>query len=93
MPVIRRDVLVLATTICVSVPLFAQQSTESRVEGPVGARVDSALRTLEAQGMSGVFLVRKNGATVLEKGYGLAIRNLRLPPSRSCNSPSTASSR
>jgi hypothetical protein len=38
------------------------------------ARLDSALRALEAKGFSGVVRVDRDGATLLEKGYGLANR-------------------
>jgi len=41
---------------------------------PTGARLDSALRALEAKGFSGVIRVDRDGATILEKGYGLANR-------------------
>jgi CubicO group peptidase (beta-lactamase class C family) len=38
------------------------------------ARLDSALRALEAKGFSGVIRIDKDGATILKKGYGLANR-------------------
>jgi CubicO group peptidase (beta-lactamase class C family) len=41
---------------------------------PTGARLDSALRALEAKGFSGVVRVDRDGAAILEKGYGLANR-------------------
>ena len=44
-----------------------------------GARLDSALRALEAKGFSGVIRIDKDGATILEKGYGLANREERRP--------------
>ena len=46
---------------------------------PTAVRLDSALRALEAKGFSGVIRVDKDGATVLEKGYGLANREERRP--------------
>src|SRR3982750_1894392 len=39
-----------------------------------GAKLDSALRELEAKGFSGLVRVERDGATILEKGYGLANR-------------------
>lgn len=68
-----------AAALCCAVPLAAQRNASTIVNGPLGARVDSALRSLEMQGMSGAFLVRKDGAVVVQKGYGLANRSLRTP--------------
>ena len=45
------------------------QTTDS-----TGARLDSTLHALEAKGFSGVVRVDRDGATILEKGYGLANR-------------------
>jgi CubicO group peptidase (beta-lactamase class C family) len=46
---------------------------------PTGARLDSALRVLEKKGFSGVIRVDREGATILERGYGLANRAERRP--------------
>lgn len=46
---------------------------------PVGARLDSALHALEAKGFSGVIRIEKDGATILKKGYGFAIREEQRP--------------
>jgi CubicO group peptidase (beta-lactamase class C family) len=46
---------------------------------PTGAKLDSALRALETKGFSGVVRVDRDGATILEKGYGLANRVERRP--------------
>ena len=75
----RSAAFAFAALLCGAVSLKAQSGSQAVVEGPLGIRVDSALRALESQGMSGTFLVRKNGATLLQKGYGLAIRNPRTP--------------
>src|SRR5215208_1906493 len=44
---------------------------------PIAARLDSALRSLEAKGFSGLIRIEKDGATILRKGYGLANREER----------------
>jgi CubicO group peptidase (beta-lactamase class C family) len=54
-------------------PLFATTALGQTTD-PTGARLDSALRALEAKGFSGVIRVDRDGATILEKGYGLANR-------------------
>lgn len=48
-----------------------------------GARADSLLRALEAQGFSGVALIARNGEVILQKGYGMANRaaGTRMSPS------------
>lgn len=45
----------------------------------LGTRLDSALHAAEARGFSGVVRVDRDGATLLEKGYGLANRAARRP--------------
>ncbi len=45
----------------------------------IGARADSILRAAEANGFSGVVRVVKDGATILQKGYGLANREDQTP--------------
>lgn len=48
-----------------------------------GARADSVLRGLEAQGFSGVALIARNGEIILRNGYGMADRaaGARMSPS------------
>jgi CubicO group peptidase (beta-lactamase class C family) len=48
-----------------------------------GARADSVLRALEADGFSGVALVARNGEVILRKGYGMADRAAGVPMSPS----------
>lgn len=70
-----------AIAVCAwGVPLLSAQPASSAtiVSGPTGARVDSALKTLEAQGMSGAFLVAKGGDVILQKGYGSANRQAQI---------------
>jgi CubicO group peptidase (beta-lactamase class C family) len=45
----------------------------------LAARIDSALRSLQARGFSGVVRVDRNGTTLIEKGYGLANRAANMP--------------
>jgi CubicO group peptidase (beta-lactamase class C family) len=45
----------------------------------LGARLDSAMRAAEARGFSGAVRVERNGALLLEKGYGLANRDQKIP--------------
>ena len=63
-------------------PLFlalGAAAASSQTIAATGARLDSALRVLEAKGFSGVIRVDKDGATILKKGYGLANRAERRP--------------
>lgn len=43
------------------------------------SRLDSAMRAAEAKGFSGVVRISKGGQTVLDKGYGLADRENKIP--------------
>ncbi len=45
----------------------------------LSARVDSVMREAEARGFSGVVRIEKDGALVIEKGYGMANRAQRIP--------------
>ena len=45
----------------------------------VSERLDSAMRVAERSGFSGVVRVERGGVTLLDKGYGLANRALRVP--------------
>ena len=72
---------ITAIAICASgVPRLSAQpaSTATIVRGPTAARVDSALKLLETQGMSGAFLVAKAGDVILQKGYGFANQKARI---------------
>jgi CubicO group peptidase (beta-lactamase class C family) len=43
------------------------------------ARLDSTMRAAERNGFSGVVRIEKDGAVLLEQGYGLANRDARIP--------------
>ena len=45
----------------------------------LGARIDSALASLQARGFSGSVRIERRGSLLLERGYGLANREERLP--------------
>jgi len=45
----------------------------------VSARLDSVMKAAEAKGFSGVVRIAKDGKVILEKGYGLADRENRIP--------------
>ena len=49
-----------------------------RKDGP-GAKVDRYLARLQKIGFSGAVLVARNGEVILEKGYGFADRERRIP--------------
>jgi CubicO group peptidase (beta-lactamase class C family) len=49
------------------------------VSGTQAVAADSVLRALEKEGFSGVVLVVNKGAVVLRKGYGLAVRERKVP--------------
>jgi CubicO group peptidase (beta-lactamase class C family) len=49
------------------------------VRGEIAARVDAYLMRLVPYGFSGAVLVAKDGQVILEKGYGLADREQRVP--------------
>jgi len=51
------------------------------IRGAEGALADSALKSLEGQGFSGVVLLARNGEVVLSKGYGSANRGSHTPMS------------
>jgi CubicO group peptidase (beta-lactamase class C family) len=72
--------LAFATMLVASIPASAALCQTS---DPTGARLDSALRTLETKGFSGVVRVDRDGTTIFEKGYGLANRTERRPFDRS----------
>src|SRR5947209_20167797 len=76
--------------LCMAMPPFVSvdgpgpRPAAAVVEGPLGAALDEYLTRGSRFGFSGAALVVKNGAVVLEKGYGLADRTQRTP-----NSPAT----
>ena len=49
------------------------------VATPLGLQLDSALRSAEQRGFSGVVRVERDGRLLLRKGYGLANRGRRIP--------------
>src|SRR5206468_1735379 len=49
------------------------------VTGPEAARADSAALAAAARGFSGVVLLRTSSGARLEKGYGLANREAKIP--------------
>src|SRR4051812_24376575 len=61
-----------------AVPVLATTAF-CQTSDPTGAKLDSALRAIETKGFSGVIRVDRDGATILEKGYGLANRAERRP--------------
>ncbi len=64
--------LVVAAAAALVVPAPAKSQDLS-------ARVDSVMREAESRGFSGVVRIQKDGALVLEKGYGMANRAQRIP--------------
>jgi CubicO group peptidase (beta-lactamase class C family) len=59
----------------------AQDLAADRVDGPVGARIDSLLARYAAFGFEGAVLVARDGRVVLVKGYGLADHGRQIPNS------------
>jgi CubicO group peptidase (beta-lactamase class C family) len=77
---IRAALLVLAAPMAA----WAQPAVDGVVVRTAeGARADSVLTALEAQGFSGVALVARDGEVILQKGYGIANRvaGTRMSPS------------
>jgi CubicO group peptidase (beta-lactamase class C family) len=58
---------------------FLAGAIEETVTGELGAQLDEYLTRIEANGMSGVFLIAKDGEVALAKGYGLADREKNIP--------------
>ena len=69
-----RSVALLIPALLAANPIGAQD---------IGARLDSVMRAAEANGFSGVVRIAKNGNVLLEKGYGLANREKRIPFTKS----------
>jgi CubicO group peptidase (beta-lactamase class C family) len=59
--------------------LAAPPVDQDVVEGPLGQRLDEAMRKRAERGFSGVLLVAVKGKVVIAKGYGLADRDGRIP--------------
>jgi CubicO group peptidase (beta-lactamase class C family) len=68
-----------ATTVTCLAAFAAFAQAPPVVRGDVAARVDQYLTRLVPYGFSGAVLIAKDGQVVLEKGYGLADRESRLP--------------
>lgn len=64
--------------ICTAAALFSAALGAQQPAG-LGARIDSALATLQVQGFSGSVRIEQHGSLLLEHGYGLANREERLP--------------
>lgn len=64
--------------------MFAALSTTAAQQpNRLAVQLDSAMRDLAAQGFSGVVRIERQGATLLERGYGLANRAQKAPFSAS----------
>jgi CubicO group peptidase (beta-lactamase class C family) len=66
----RLQFMAAAALFALAPGLFAQDVT---------AQLDSALRAAEQKGFSGVVRIERNGAVLLEKGYGFAHRETKAP--------------
>jgi CubicO group peptidase (beta-lactamase class C family) len=66
----RRPLLLIASLVALAAPPARAQD--------LAARLDSAVRAAERNGFSGVVRVERDGAVVLERGYGLADRARRV---------------
>jgi CubicO group peptidase (beta-lactamase class C family) len=78
----RKALLALALTLslALAVPSCAPTEVdESIVAGEIGARVDEYLTRITPYGFSGAVLISDGGEIVLNKGYGLAIREGSVP--------------
>lgn len=73
---VRPLVAVSLVSACLAVPA---NSVEETVAGELGAKLDEYLARLEANGVSGAFLVAKDGEIALAKGYGFADREREIP--------------
>lgn len=79
-----RNLKKLAFSVCVllfscSVALSQQNPLKAIVKGHLGAKLDGHMRQLTEKGFSGVLLVAKDGQIVLDKGYGLANKENKMP--------------
>lgn len=76
MPHLLRLLVAALIAVCLATPVRAIEET---VSGEMGAKLDAYLTQLEADGVSGVFLVAKDGEVALAKGFGLANREREIP--------------
>jgi CubicO group peptidase (beta-lactamase class C family) len=65
--------------VAVALSLALPHLAVAQADSVITARLDSALRALQARGFSGVVRVDRNGTTLIEKGYGLANRATNTP--------------
>ncbi len=64
-----------------ALPSDAQKATAPIVRTELGKKLDDYLSRLDGLGFSGAVIVVKDGQSVLEKGYGFANREHRIPNS------------
>ncbi len=64
---------------CATSFVWSAHAIDETVNGELGVRLDEYLSRVSANGMSGVFLVAKDGEVALAKGYGLADRERGIP--------------
>ncbi len=69
----------LASLVCALCLLSPTGAIEETVNGELGAQFDAYLTRISANGVSGAFLVAKDGQVVIAKGYGLADRERNIP--------------
>ena len=65
-------------TATVSVATRADRDDSVVIDGPIGAALDSALRTLADGGLSGTILVARDDQVVFARGFGFADRERRI---------------
>ncbi len=70
---------VALTALAMMIASAAATSSAQVVRGEAAARVDAYLTRLVPYGFSGAVLVAKDGQVILEKGYGLADRENKVP--------------
>lgn len=76
----KRPAIAFALLASIAARSGAQNSASSTiVAGEMGRRADSVMTAAERAGFSGAVRLSMGGATVLEKGYGLADRSAGLP--------------
>jgi CubicO group peptidase (beta-lactamase class C family) len=63
----------------IALALLAAANANGQAADRAAARIDSALRAVEAKGFSGVVRVDRGGSTMLARGYGLANRETQTP--------------
>ncbi len=75
----RTTLFILALLPLTVSPTRSSDHTKEIVKGALGARLDEYLTRIMPFGFSGALLVAKNGEVILNKGYGLAIRDRNIP--------------